>query len=431
MSKDGRGVVIVGGVRTPFVKAGTELREVSAWELGCAAARELLARTGVAPEVVEEVIFGCVAQPSDAVNIARVIGLRAGVPQEATAVTVGRNCGSGMEAVTQAADRIAAGHAEVVLAGGVESMSRVPLQYPFSFSWKLGSLMRARGLGEKLAALMAFRLRDLKPVIALEEGLTDPVCGEIMGLTAERLARDFAISREEQDAYALESHRRAVAARDVLAEEIAAYAVPPRLDERIPGDVGPRENQSLKALAKLRPYFDRKLGSVTVGNSCQVTDGGVALLLMAEDRARAEGLQPLARIAGYAYRGCDPRRMGLGPVYATPPALARAGIRFDDLERIELNEAFAAQVLACRRAFESDAFATDAGWSRAVGTVDPERLNVHGGAIALGHPVGATGARLVMTLARQLATAGGGFGLATLCIGGGQGGAVVLEGAAA
>ncbi len=424
-------VVVVDGLRTPFVKAGAELRDVPAWELGRAVTRELLARAALPPRAVDEVIFGCVAQPADSANIARVIALRAGIPCEVPALTVGRNCASGLEAVTLAAERIAAGRASVVLAGGVESMSRIPLEYPPSFGWKLARLARAKGVFRKLAAAASFRPRDLRPVVALEQGLTDPTCGEIMGLTAERLAREFGISREEQDAYALESHRRAVAARAQLADEMLAYSPPPRFQSLLAQDIGPRENQSLEALARLSPYFDRHLGSVTVGNSCAVTDGAVALLLMRRDRARADGYVPLGSIRGHAYRGCEPRRMGLGPVYATPPALASAGIPFDEIDRVELNEAFAAQVLACRIAFESVEFARQSGWSGAIGALAPERLNPNGGAIALGHPVGATGARLVLTLLKELRRQGGGFGLATLCVGGGQGGAVVVEGIAA
>ncbi|MFQ5655327.1 MAG: thiolase family protein [Planctomycetota bacterium] len=426
----GKQVVVVDGVRTPFVRSGSRLKGVPTWELGRAVTRELLDRCALDPTSVDEVIFGCVAQPSDSANIARVIALRAGVPKEVPALTVSRNCASGMEAVTLGAERIAAGRAEVVLAGGVESMSRIPLHYPLSYGFKIAGLMRARNIGEKLAAGLAFRPRDWKPVIALIEGLTDPTCGEIMGLTAERLAREFHISREEQDGWALESHRRATASREYLGGEIAPFGVPPRFFERIGEDDGPRENQSLEALSRLRPYFDRRMGSVTVGNSCPVTDGGVALLLMEEDRARSLGLAPLGRIAGHAFRGCDPRRMGLGPAYATPPALAEAGISLKEVQRIELNEAFAAQVLACLCAFESDEFGRHLGLPGAIGEIDRERLNPHGGAIALGHPVGATGARLVLTLLRGLQEQGGGFGLATLCIGGGQGGAVVVEGMA-
>ncbi|MGE3165296.1 MAG: thiolase family protein [Planctomycetota bacterium] len=426
----GRQVVIVDGVRTPFVKSGAELREVPAWELGRAAARELLARLSFPAHEIDEVVFGCVAQPSDTANIARTIALRAGVPEETPAMTVGRNCASGLEAVTLAAERILAGRADTVLAGGVESMSSIALEYPLSLSGKLAGLMRARSLLEKVSVVSTIRWRDVKPVVALERGLTDPTCGEIMGATAERLAREFCLGRDVQDEYALRSHRRAVAAAPLLREEIAPFAVPPRLAERIDGDRGPRAQQSLESLAKMKPYFDRQLGSVTIGNSCQITDGAVALLLMEEKCARSHGLRPIGRLLSHAYRGCDPRRMGLGPVHAAPVALKAAGVNPRDVLRVELNEAFAAQVLACVAAF------ADPGYSAAVGLkkpweIDPDRLNVNGGAIALGHPVGATGARLLLTLCRELRRQGGGVGLATLCVGGGQGGAVVVEGMAA
>jgi len=423
-----REVVVVAGLRTPFAKAGADLDPVPVRELGRTAARELLDRTGIDPATVDAVIFGCAGPPADTANPARVIALRSGVPERVPAHTVGRNCASGLEAVTEAVEMIRSGRADTVLAGGVESMSRYPLQYPRSFAKKLASLARARSLFEKLFGFLALRPRDFKPVVTILEGLSDPVTGEIMGLTAERLAREYAISREEQDAYALRSHQRAIAARDFLAGEIAPVAIPPALDARVSADVGPREGQSLAALAKLKPFFDRRTGTVTVGNSCPVTDGGVALVLMAGERAAAEGLRPLGRVLGHAYRGLDPLRMGLGPVHATGPALREAGIRLADLEVIELNEAFAAQVIACQRAFSSKRTGETLGYPEAVGEIDESRLNPNGGAIALGHPVGATGARQVLTLLRELGRRGGGIGLATLCIGGGQGGAIVVEG---
>ncbi|MEM7168336.1 MAG: acetyl-CoA C-acyltransferase [Planctomycetota bacterium] len=422
-----RRVLVVDGVRTPFVKAGADLSSVAAWQLGSAAAREVTVRAGLSPEQIDEVIFGCVAHPSDSANIARVVALRSGVPESTPALTVSRNCASGLEAVTLAAEKIAAGTADIVLCGGLESMSQIPLHYPQSFSRKLSGVMRARSLGEKLVALSALRFRDFKPVIALEQGLTDPTCGEIMGLTGERLAREFGISRADQDAYALESHRKAVAAASRIAEEIAPLGVPPQMHDRLEADIGPRADQSIAALQKLRPYFDRRLGTVTVGNSCQITDGAVALILASEKGAELLGSEPLGEILGHAYRGCDPRRMGLGPVHASAPALAAAGVAFEDLARIELNEAFAAQVLACCAAFEDAEFARSVGFPDAV-RVNRKLLNVNGGAIALGHPVGATGARLVLTLLHELRRSGEELGLATLCIGGGQGGAVVVKG---
>lgn len=425
-----RRVVVVDGLRTPFVKAGTQLREVPARELGRAVTRELLVRNAVAPAEIDEVIFGCVAQPCDSANVARVIALRSGIPQEVPAVTVGRNCASGMEAVTLGAEKVLAGTASTVLVGGVESMSTIALQYPLSFSWKLAALMKARNVGEKILALSSFRFRDFRPVIALEQGLTDPTCGEIMGKTAERLAREFDVTRQQQDEFALESHRRAVAAADQHQSELAPLAVSPKFYDFIQEDVGPRAQQSLEALGKMRPYFDRRLGTVTIGNSCQVTDGAVALLLMEEKRAKSLGLKPLGRILGHSYQGCDPKRMGLGPVFATPPAMAAAGVQAKDIDAVELNEAFAAQALACLRAFADPEMAARVGAKKPF-EFDPAIVNAWGGAIALGHPVGATGARLIVTLLNRLRAQKGGVGLATLCIGGGQGGAVVVEGMAA
>jgi acetyl-CoA C-acetyltransferase/acetyl-CoA acyltransferase len=396
-------------------------------ELGRAVTRELLDRTGIDPRTIDEVVFGCAGPPADSANPARVIALRSGIPAAVPAFTVGRNCASGLEAVTQAVEKIRAGRADTILVGGIESMSRYPLEYPRSFARKTAALARARGLGKRLLRTLSYRPRDFRPVVTIIEGLTDPVTGEMMGATAERLAREFAVSRAEQDECALASHRRAVAARDFHAGEIAPVAIPPRFEERLAADAGPRENQTIEALGRLRPWFDKRAGTVTVGNSCPVTDGAVALILMAAEKAAAAGLRPLGRVLGHAYRGLDPLRMGLGPVHATVPALAEAGVSFADLAVIELNEAFAAQVLACCRAFASADFAASLGLAAAIGEVDPARLNPNGGAIALGHPVGATGARLVLTALREVGRRGG-FALATLCIGGGQGGAVVLEG---
>ena len=426
---DGRPVVVLGGLRTPFCKVGTALEDVHAVELGRLPAEELLLRLGVPSSDVDEVIFGNVAQPPDAANIARVIALRAGFPSGTPAVSVHRNCASGFEALTTAFDRIRFGLADLILCGGVESMSGVPLLFSPAGQKKFFGLARARGLGGKLRALLKFRLRDFKPVIGLEQGLMDPVCGLNMGQTAENLASEFSLSREEQDEFALASHHRALraATEGVFGDEIVPLYAPPGYYPVLE-DVGPRKGQSLEALARLRPYFDRRHGTVTVGNSCPLTDGGVALLLASEAKARELGKEPLGHVLSYAYHGCPPHRMGLGPVFATPVALDRAGLTVADMDRIELNEAFAAQVLGCLKAFASDEFARrELGREAALGEVDREKLNVNGGAIALGHPVGASGARLVLTLLQELRRKGLRRGLATLCVGGGQGGAVVVE----
>ncbi|MEC9352053.1 MAG: acetyl-CoA C-acyltransferase [Planctomycetota bacterium] len=424
-----RSVVVVEGLRTPFVKAGGELGDVHASELGRIPMEELLIRQGVSAAELDEVVFGNVAQPADSANIARVIALRAGAPVSTPASTVHRNCASGMEAITTAFDRIRFGCSDLVLAGGVESMSGIPFLYSRRARDKFIRLGRSRSLPAKLAALCRFRPGDFKPVIGIEKGLTDPFCGLNMGDTAENLAREFAISRQDQDLFALQSHQRACIARaaGILAQEIVPLHAGSRF-EAVCDDIGPRKGQSIEALQKLRPYFDRTLGTVTVGNSCPITDGGVALLLASEQKAAELGLEPLGRIVSYAYRGCSPERMGLGPAFSTPLALERAGSSLEDMDRIELNEAFAAQVLANRAAFESRSFAEkELGLSEPIGEISSDRLNVNGGAIALGHPVGASGARIVLTLLKDLRRRGLGRGLATLCVGGGQGGAVVVE----
>jgi acetyl-CoA acetyltransferase family protein len=425
-------IVLAAGLRSAWCKAGGAMRTEDAAHLGAAVARELIARTGVDPAKFDEVIFGCVGQPHDQVNVARVLAIRAGVPQRVPAKTVGRNCGSGMEAVTSAVTAIEAGRGELFLCGGVEVMSAYPLTYGPEMTRLFERLSRARSLPERLAAMASFRPWFLKPRIALMEGLTDPTCGLIMGRTAELLARDFGISREEGDAYALESHKRAEAARKAgrFAREVVPVMPPLSRDgaDSVAADDGIREGQTMGALAKLKPYFEKPDGVVTVGNASQITDGACALIVTTQARARALGITPLARIRAFAWAGLDPARMGLGPVFATHMALAEAGCEMRDIGVVELNEAFAHQVLACLKAFASDAFArAHLGRERALGALDTTHLNINGGAIALGHPVGATGARLLLTTALQMQISNSALGLATACIGGGQGGAVVLE----
>lgn len=420
-------IVIVDGVRTPFAKAFTDFNDVPAKELARVAFAELLQRTELDPSLVDEVILGAVATTSDAANIARVVSLMAGIPQRRRAVTVSRNCASGVESVTNAYEKILTGLDSVVLAGGAESMSNVPLTHKKSVQ---NFFVRSRkaSLFEKAAMIWKIKKDFLSPVIGLEEALTDPVCGLNMGQTAEVLAQEFGITRDEEDRFALESHRRATAARARLAEEIAPVYPGPDYRKVVTQDNGVRENQSLEDLGKLRPVFDPVSGTVTAGNSSQVTDGACALLVMEEERARALGFQPLGVIRSYAYEGLDPRRMGLGPAYAIPVALEKAGVAFTDIELMEINEAFAAQVIACERALASDEFCRkELGLSGAVGKIDRSRLNVNGGAIALGHPVGTTGSRLILTLLLEMKRRGLGLGLVSLCVGGGLGAAVVLE----
>ena len=424
-----RDVVLIDGFRTPFAKAGTGLASVSARELGRVAVSELLVRHGVNPRDVDEVILGNVAQPSDSTNIARVVALLSGIPERVPAFTVQRNCASGMESIVQAHERIAAGHADLIVAGGTESMTGIPLYMSDGMTRMFERLMRARTLGARVGAVAALRPRDFAPRLAILEGLTDPISGLNMGETAELLAKEFAISREAQDDFALQSHRRAVAATDSgrLGEEIVPVFAPP-YEQVVAEDVGPRRGQTLEALAKLKPFFDRRNGTVTVGNSCPVTDGAAAMLVASAEKARALGLKPAGRLRGYAFAGLDPARMGLGPAYATPVALERAGVAFRDIGLVELNEAFAAQVIANEIAMASPKYCREKlGLPGAIGELDRARLNVNGGAIALGHPVGVSGTRLTLTLLREMRRRDVGLGLATLCVGGGQGAALVLE----
>ncbi|HKB41660.1 MAG TPA: thiolase family protein [Gemmataceae bacterium] len=420
-------IAILEGARTPFVKAFGPLAGVSAQELGRVATVEALKRAGMRPDQVDQVVIGNVAPPADAPNVARVIALTAGIPQDRIAHSVQRNCASGMEAITTAAQLIQLDEARTVVAGGTESMSQIPLLYNKDAVGVYLRLGRARKWWQRLGALLRFRPRHFKPVPAVQLGLTDPVCGLIMGETAEVLADDFHITRQEQDAYALESHRRAVDAQKggVLAEEIVPFKG--EAGRELNADIGPRSEQTMEALGKLRPFF-RKDGTVTVGNSCMLTDGAAAVVLMPGAAARAEGRRPLGYLRGFAYAGCDPKRMGLGPIFATNKLLLKTGLGLKDIDLVELNEAFAAVVLANERAFTSDVFAREQlGRDKALGELDRARLNLNGGAIALGHPVGATGTRLVITLLKELRRRNLRRGLATLCVGGGQGGAVLVE----
>jgi len=418
---------ILAGVRTPFVKAGSVFKRVPSYELGRVAAAEVIARSELDPARIDEVVFGHCAMPSEAANSSRIVALRAGVPERVPAVTVHRNCASGMEAVANACHRIGSGDAKLVLAGGMESMSQIPLQFPYSYSDFLEALMRAKTPVQKFGTMLRFRPAMLTPRVALAEGLTDLVCGLNMGQTAEVLSREFRITRERQDEFALRSHQRALAARERLREEIVPVFPPPACDP-VRDDVGPREGQTYEALAKLKPYFDRRNGTVTVGNSCQITDGAAALLVGDEETARGWPTPPLGRIRAFAFAGLAPGRMGLGPVFAMAKALARAQVTLTEIEVFEINEAFAAQVIACQEAAKSAKFCRDElDLEQPLGELPDERLNVNGGAIALGHPVGVSGARLLLTTLHEMKRRGARLGLASLCVGGGQGAAFVLE----
>ena len=420
-------LAVIAGARTPFAKAFTMLRDLSAVELGRVATAEALHRSGCTPSDVDELIMGNVSGPPDAANIARVIALRADIPVDRIAHTVNRNCASGMESILGAWHAINDHRAELVVAGGSESMSKVPLLFHQESASLWLQLSRAKTLSQRLRIIASFRPRHFKPVAGIELGLTDPVSGLNMGETAELLASEFSISRAEQDQFALESHRKAEAAQNhcFLSGEIAITSTPD--GTQVEKDNGVRRGQSLEQLAKLRPIFKRD-GTVTAGNSCPLTDGAASLILASPDQKTRFESPPLGYITSYAVAGCAPSHMGLGPVYATAKLLRHTGLRLKDFDLIEINEAFAAQVIACRRAFESKSFAEqELGLSQPLGELAPDLINVHGGAIALGHPVGTTGTRLVLTLLRALKAAGKHRGLATLCVGGGQGVAMVVE----
>jgi acetyl-CoA acetyltransferase family protein len=423
-------VVIVDGLRTPYIKAGTLFKDLPAQELGRLVVHELLERTGIDRHLIDEVVIGNIAQPPEATNIARVIALKSGIPRHVPGVTVSRNCASGIESIANAHLKIAAGMAEVIIAGGVESMSNIPILYPHEFSDVLAEAAKAKTVPQKIGAFTKVRPKHLKPVIGLQVGLTDPICDLNMGETAEVLAKEFDIGREQQDIFALMSHQRATQATDLgkLREEIIPVFPPPKYNTVVDEDNGIRKNQTLEALAKLRPYFDRHFGSITPGNSSQITDGAAAVLMMSAEKAKALGYEPLGYVRSYAFAGLDPARMGLGPSLATPKALKLAGVSFKDIQLIEMNEAFAAQVIANEMVFR-DAKLSQKWLAREepLGEINRDILNVNGGAVALGHPVGSSGTRLVLTLLKEMKRRNLNLGLATLCVGGGQGAAMIVE----
>ncbi len=423
-------IAIIDGVRTPVAKAGGKFKGIQAENLGAHVVQEVALRVGVELDRYDEVIIGNVSQPSHAANVARVIALKAGFPEHVPAYTVHRNCASGMEAITTAANKILAGQGEIYLAGGVESMSNIPLFFSPAMTNVFEGLFKARTLTEKIKNLASFRPSFLKPIVGLMQGLTDPTSGLIMGSTAEVLAQDFGISREEQDIFASQSHNKAEAAQKagIFKEEIAPVIYNPLKGLVMEDDDGIRYDQTPDKLAKLKPFFDRKNGTVTAGNSSQVSDAGAAVVLMSESKAKELGFEPLGYLREYAYEGLDPIRMGMGPIYATNKLLNKTGMKMSDFEVIEMNEAFSVQVLANLRAFESAQYAKKHfGRSTAVGSIDTNILNINGGAVAIGHPVGMTGTRIVIHTLKELRRQNKQTGLATLCIGGGQGAAFVLE----
>jgi acetyl-CoA C-acetyltransferase len=421
-------VYVVDGCRTPFLTTRGRANPFSAADLAVAAGRPLLLRQPFEADVLDEVILGCVIPAPDEVNIARVASLRLGCDPKTPAWTVQRNCASGMQALDTAVRNIQGGHAGLILAGGVEAMSRAPLQLrPQLVDW-LVSWQQAKSLGEKIRCLGKLALRDLRPVITLLKGLTDPTVGLSMGQTAEELAYRFDISRQAMDQYAMESQQRLGKAQEEqhFANEITPIFSPD--GPVISQDQGLYPNSAMKKLAKLKPVFDRPTGLLTAGNSAQITDGACWLLLANEETVKRWNLKPLGKITPAAWAGLDPTQMGLGPVHAINRLLGEQQIAFNSVDYWEINEAFAAQVIACTEAMDSSDYCDqDLDGQSKLGRIARERLNVDGGAISIGHPVGASGARIVLHLLHLLRRNGSKRGVAALCIGGGQGGAMLAE----
>lgn len=423
----GRPVYIIDGNRTPYLKASGKPGPFRASDLAVGAGKALLARQPFAPEALDEVILGCIIPGPDEVNIARLVALRLGCGKQVPAWTVQRNCGSGMQAIDSAATDIAYGRADLVLAGGTEAMSHAPLLLSPQSVELFGAWRQARGNGEKLRLLARIRPSHFRLVFSLLQGLTDPFVNLSMGQTAEILAWRFAISREAMDVFAVESHRRLAQARDNgrLAEIEPLFAPDGTVYDH---DDGVRRDSSVERLAQLKPAFDRPFGLVTAGNSAQVSDGAALLLLASAEAIGRYRLPVLGRIVDCAWAGVAPEQMGLGPVHAMAPIMQRQGLQTRDIACWEINEAFAAQVLACLAAWQNDDYArTELGLTQAFAAIAPELLNVDGGAVAVGHPVGSSGARIVLHLLQVMRRNKSQRGMASLCIGGGQGGAMLLE----
>ncbi|HLS86129.1 MAG TPA: acetyl-CoA C-acetyltransferase [Burkholderiales bacterium] len=427
-------IYVVDGARTPFLKSKNRPGPFSAADLATQAGRALLVRQPFAPEALDEVILGCAAPSVDEVNIGRVAALRMGCGQKVPGWTVMRNCASGMQAIDSAISNILAGRSSLVLAGGVDALSRAPLLYSDKMVLWFSELAATKTLPQRAALFARMPVRSLlAPVIGIMKGLTDPMVGLLMGQTAENLAHRFGITREQMDAYSVESHRRVARAQDEGWLAPGGGEVEPLYDAHgrtWPLDDGVRRDASMQGLAKLKPFFDRKYGNVTPGNSSQITDGAAWLLLASEEALEKHRLEPLGRIVDSQWAGLDPAQMGLGPVHAATPILQRHGLGLNDLDYWEINEAFAAQVLGCLAAWKDERYCREAlGLDGPLGELDMDRLNVDGGAIALGHPVGASGARIVLHLLKTLKRTGAKKGLASICIGGGLGGAMLVEAA--
>jgi acetyl-CoA acyltransferase len=425
MSQPGRRVAIVDGCRTPFAKAGTAFREISAVELGKVSVRELISRANLDVNEIDHVVYGTVIQSVQEPNIAREVTLGSGIPATVPSFTVGRACASSNQAITSAAEQIALGMADVVIAGGAESLTDVPILFSDEMRDALVAASKARSLGDRLKAFAGVRPRHLAPITP---AIAEPTTGLTMGQSAEKMAQENGISREEQDRWALRSHQLAWAATEDgrLTREIAPVyvdGVPVTRDNGIRGDT------SLEKLAQLKPAFDRQYGTVTAGNASPLTDGASAVLLMSEEKARALGYEPLGYIRGYAYAALAPADQLLqGPVFAVPVALERAGVKMADIDLMDMHEAFAAQVLSNMQWMQSKKIAEERlGLSEPIGLPDEDRINVMGGSIAIGHPFGATGGRITVTLLNELRRRDKALGLITVCAAGAMGFAMVVE----
>lgn len=419
-------IAIIDGLRSPIAKANGKLNDISADTLGAIITKELVLRNDLDYKQFDEVIMGNVAQPANAANIARVMAIRAGFPQSTPAYTVHRNCASGMQSISSAIEKINSNQGDLYLVGGMESMSNIPLLYSDAFRNLITKFTYSKSISEKFKLLTTFRLNFLKPTIGLISGLTDPISGKIMGITAENLANEFKISRAAQDEYALNSHKKAQKAIEAGIFKDEIHPIMTKNASMIDDD-GVRFNQTIESLSKLNPIFIKDGGTVTAGNSSQVSDGACSLIVCTESKAKELNLEPIGFISDYSYTGLDAHRMGLGPVYATKKLFDKKGITLKDIDLIEINEAFAAQVIANLKAFASEEFCQKTFNSPALGEIDESILNVNGGAIALGHPVGMSGARIVLTALKELKRRDKNRALATLCIGGGQGAAFLLE----
>ena len=426
-TKKPRDVFIVDGKRTPFLKAKGKPGPFLASDLAVAAARPLLLENDFNLNALDEVIIGCVMPTADEANIARVIALRLGIPQTVPAWTVQRNCASGMQALDCAFQNIQNGKADLILAGGTEAMSRAPvLHNDLMVNW-LSEFMGARSFSKKLTTFAKLRPAHLKPIIALVRGLSDPIVGLSMGQTTEEIAYRFNISRDQMDEFSVTSHQRLAAATDNghLNEIEAVYD---NAGAFFDFDDGIRRDSSIPNLAKLKPYFDRKYGKVTPGNSAQITDGAAMLLLASAEAVKKHKLPVLAKITDSQWAGLDPSQMGLGPAHAMAPILKRNHLNIPDIDNWEINEAFAGQVLGCLEAWkDTDYCKKDLGFDKAIGQIPHDKLNIDGGGVSIGHPVGASGARIVLHVANTLKRTNGKRGIASLCIGGGQGGAMMVE----